>query len=127
MAQKTSVLIGALAVFLFILSLFWVYLTHRIAGPVYKLRLLFGKIEGDKLYVAGRLRKGDELQETFQSFADMIGRLQEHREANAKRMADLAEKLRESSENAEEAAESLETIRAELLESLVDPYKKQKG
>jgi nitrogen fixation/metabolism regulation signal transduction histidine kinase len=53
--------------------------SHKVVGPAYKLRLLMDEVAGGKLHVAGRLRKGDELQSVFESFEAMIDALRAER------------------------------------------------
>ena len=117
-ARKSTVLVGAMGIFLVVLALVWVFLTHKIAGPVFKLRLLFGKVEGNRLRVAGRLRKGDELQETFLAFRDMMDRLREHRRDQAAQIEKLAEALEQDPEPRDETVRSLHAMKDRLLASL---------
>jgi len=119
-AQKTTVLILALCVFLFALAVIWVYLTHRIAGPVYKLKLLFGKVRGDKMQVVGRLRKGDELQDAFIAFRDMIERLRVDRREKAAKIEEILERLGEDGSISDDDLETLKTVHEEMVESLGD-------
>ena len=77
----------------FVLAVIWVYLTHRIAGPVYKMKLLFAKVTGDNVRVDGRLRKGDELQEAFESFLAMIERLRDDRREKVEIIGEVIESL----------------------------------
>ncbi len=118
--QKTWVLFSALGVFLAILALVWVYLTHRIAGPVFKLRLLFGKVTADNLQVVGRLRKGDELQEAFISFRDMVERVRVNHRAIADRIAIAANDLRDEDATSTNAVEVLDELEKEMRASLGD-------
>lgn len=119
-AEKTTVLVGALGVFLLVLAVVWVYLTHKIAGPVYKLGLLFSKVEGDRLRVAGRLRKGDELQDTFVAFEKMVDRLRAHRKGLAERVGEIAEQLEKDPDASKAAVESLQNLKSKMLSSLDD-------
>ncbi len=115
--RSTIALISALVVFLVLLALLWVYLTHRIAGPMYKMKLLFSRVEGDNLRVEGRLRHSDELQDVFAAFRGMIGRLRDDREQHAKRLAAIETLIREGNDPDQAVAE-LRDLRQGLLDSL---------
>jgi methyl-accepting chemotaxis protein len=120
LSRKSTVLIAALLVFLIVLAVIWVYLTHRIAGPVFKLKLLFSKISGDHIVIEGRLRKGDELQEAFDSFQQMIERIRNDRERKAERISKALEGLKAGDPVSDEDIEALKSIRDEMVDSLRD-------
>jgi methyl-accepting chemotaxis protein len=63
-----------------------IIVTHKLVGPAYKMRLLLNQVAEGKLKLQGRLRKGDELQELFEAFANMVESL---REAQAREVAEL--------------------------------------
>jgi hypothetical protein len=49
-----------------------ILLTHKVAGPLYKISSFFGRIRDNKLGPApAKLRKGDELQDFYLSFREM--------------------------------------------------------
>src|SRR4029079_13562491 len=49
-----------------------ILLTHKVAGPLYKISSFFGRIRDNRLGPApAKLRKGDELQDFYLSFRDM--------------------------------------------------------
>src|SRR5215471_3143178 len=49
-----------------------ILLTHKVAGPLYKISSFFGRIRDNRLGPApAKLRKGDELQDFYSSFRDM--------------------------------------------------------
>lgn len=56
-----------------------IVLTHKISGPAFKMKRLLKSIDGDHLQLWERLRKGDELQDTFAAFDEMVRRLRESR------------------------------------------------
>jgi hypothetical protein len=117
--KKSSVLAVALLVFLFVLTVIWVYLTHRIAGPVYKLKLLFSKVDGQSMVVKGRLRKGDELQDAFKAFRDMVDRLRNDRLAKAEQI-DEAIKALASAGSVDAEIERLKAVRDDMIASTKD-------
>ena len=70
----------------FALGMTGIVVTHKLVGPAFKLKKLFRRIESGKLTLAGRLRKGDELQDVFEAFANMVEAL---RESQAREVAEL--------------------------------------
>jgi hypothetical protein len=118
MGRKSTVLFVALGVFLFVLAVMWVYLTHRIAGPVYKMKLLFSKVTATNLRVDGRLRKGDELQEAFESFLSMIDRLRDDRREKAELLGAIIERLETKTETDADDLQRLKDLKGQMIDSL---------
>ena len=54
-----------------ILSLYLLIMTHKVAGPLYKVSNYFDKMAAGKLGQVWGLRKGDMLQDFFQNFKEM--------------------------------------------------------
>jgi methyl-accepting chemotaxis protein len=79
-------LVTALAVMVFLIGVLGIFITHKVAGPIYKMKLLLRQVADGKLKVQARLRKGDELQDFFDVFAQMVERL---RERQAKEVEEL--------------------------------------
>lgn len=65
-------IIGGIGLLVLALGITGVFVTHRLVGPAYKLRRLINHVANGHLEVAGRLRKGDELQDIFLAFERMI-------------------------------------------------------
>ncbi len=78
------VLVGALAVMVFVIGVLGIYFTHKVAGPIYKMKLLLKQVADGRLNVSDRLRKGDELQDFFDVFARMVDNLR------ARQLAEVA-------------------------------------
>jgi hypothetical protein len=51
-----------------VLSAYGIVLTHKVAGPLFKVTLYLDKIKSGKLGQVYNLRKGDELVEFFEHF-----------------------------------------------------------
>lgn len=79
--QRTMLytLVGALAVMVFVIGVLGIYFTHKVAGPIYKMKLLLNQVADGKLNVNAKLRKGDELQDFFDVFAHMVDNLRARR------------------------------------------------
>jgi HAMP domain-containing protein len=75
---RNAILAGVLLLTL-ALGLTGIIVTHRVVGPAYRMRRLFEHVGEGKFEVTTGIRKGDELQELFHSFADMIESLRDQR------------------------------------------------
>jgi hypothetical protein len=67
----------SLGLMIICLGLTGIVITHKVVGPVYKMKLLFGEVIKGRLKLAGKLRKGDELQSFFDVYAQMIETLRQ--------------------------------------------------
>ena len=65
--QMTLVGIGLV----FVLSLYLVIMTHKVAGPLYKVSRYFDHMAAGDLGEVWALRKGDQLQDFYNSFKEM--------------------------------------------------------
>ena len=81
--QRTMLvtLVGALAVMVFVIGVLGIYFTHKVAGPIYKMKLLLKQVADGRLNVNSKLRKGDELQDFFDVFAGMVDNLKARKRA----------------------------------------------
>jgi hypothetical protein len=68
-------LVGGLALMVILIGLLGIYFTHKVAGPVHKMKRLLRKVGTGDLHVDARLRKGDELQDFFEAFTEMVASL----------------------------------------------------
>lgn len=63
-----------------------IFITHRMVGPAYKMKLLFASMSKGPLRVDGALRRGDELKDVFAAFHDMVGHLRTRKEQELQRI-----------------------------------------
>ncbi|MGH7297914.1 MAG: hypothetical protein ACRELB_23440, partial [Polyangiaceae bacterium] len=70
-------LVGGLALMVVFIGLFGIYFTHKVAGPIYKMKRLLRTVGRGSLRVEARLRKGDELQDFFDAFTQMVSGLRD--------------------------------------------------
>ncbi len=102
--QRTMMrtLIGALGLMVLLIGLLGIYFTHKVAGPIYKMKLLLTQVGEGKLTFYGKLRKGDELQDFFETFATMVEKIKsrQQREVDALEAAIEAAKKSGASEDA---------------------------
>ena len=73
--QILAGIVGGIAALVIALAMTGIVVTHKMVGPAYKIRLLLAKVAAGHLRVDGGLRKGDELQDVFNAFNDMVNTL----------------------------------------------------
>ena len=115
--EKTAVLvtlIATLASVVVLMVTMTIIVTHRVAGPMYKLRRIFSSIEDEQLTVGAKLRKGDEMQSVLDEFSAMIDRLRTARERDLEILESLS-------------GEPVSTDRRSDLDSMISRYRKSLG
>ncbi len=66
-------LVGCLVAFVVFIALASIVATHRIVGPLFRIRRLVNQVRGGKLTLpAYALREGDELKEIFEDLTQMV-------------------------------------------------------
>ncbi len=73
-------LIGVLVALVVFIGLAGVVVTHRVAGPIFKMKRQLRDVGNGSLRIPSALRKGDELVHFFETFADMVRSLRERQE-----------------------------------------------
>jgi nitrogen fixation/metabolism regulation signal transduction histidine kinase len=108
----------ALGVTVVLIGIMGIYVTHKVAGPVYKMKLLLRQVQDGKLKVPpGRLRKGDELQEFFDAFAAMVRELRARQQQEVDDLDAAITAARGSGANAESVAKIV-AVRDEMMRAL---------
>jgi nitrogen fixation/metabolism regulation signal transduction histidine kinase len=110
-------IVGVLAVMVVLIGLLGIYFTHKVAGPIYKMKLLLGQVGAGKLNFQGRLRKGDELQEFFETFASMVEKLKERQRDETERL-DAAIQAAEKAGLSADALSKLAALRDQMRKAL---------
>ncbi|MGD8317550.1 MAG: HAMP domain-containing protein [Myxococcales bacterium] len=75
------------------LGLTGIVVTHRVVGPAYRMRRLFEHVGRGRLEVTTGIRKGDELQDLYRSFAQMVESLRDQRAEEIEQLEDTVRKL----------------------------------
>jgi methyl-accepting chemotaxis protein len=65
-------LVGGLALMVVLIGLLGIYFTHKVAGPIFKMKRLLKQVGDGHLHVEARLRRGDELTDFFDTFTQMV-------------------------------------------------------
>jgi methyl-accepting chemotaxis protein len=70
-------LVGGLALMVVLIGLLGIYFTHKVSGPVFKMKRLLKQVGDGHLHVDARLRRGDELVDFFDTFTQMVDGLRQ--------------------------------------------------
>ncbi|MDQ3369429.1 MAG: hypothetical protein M3680_28720 [Myxococcota bacterium] len=101
-----------------ILSLYLVIMTHKVAGPLFKVSMYFDRMADGRLGVVTPLRRGDMLQDFYTSFKDMHDEVRSRAQHDLESLAKAAAALREQSQayrgDAHGITEQLEALEKHL-------------
>ncbi len=89
---RNAIIIGVLLLTL-ALGVTGILVTHRVVGPAYRMRRLFEGIREGKLQITTGIRKGDELQDLYRSFTDMVESLRDERSEEIAQLEDTLAKM----------------------------------
>jgi methyl-accepting chemotaxis protein len=87
-------IIGGVLLLAVALGLTGIIVTHRLVGPVYRVKQLLHEVRDGHLRAEGRLRKHDELQDLFEAFQDMVTSLRSAQEREIAELESAIEKAR---------------------------------
>lgn len=107
-------LCGALALLVVLIGAAGIVVTHRVAGPIFKMRANLKAVADGRLRVPTPLRKGDELVDFFEAYRTMVISLRERQEAEIAKLASAITRLEAKGE-----PEEVEPLRA-LLRDMED-------
>ncbi|MBX3126874.1 MAG: HAMP domain-containing protein [Polyangiaceae bacterium] len=84
--QQTMLLTLCLVLTLLVLGVGFagIMVTHKVAGPIFKMKRQIRELGDGSLRVPGRLRKGDELVEFFEAFEKTVQQLRDREEGQVK-------------------------------------------
>jgi hypothetical protein len=109
-----------------------ILITHKVAGPLYKIASIFGRVRDNRLGPApANLRKGDELQEFYGAFKEMHISLRARAEDDVRVLGNVVSAL-ETTPDARSPAiaralEDLRELRKRKEESLEKPVDDASG
>jgi hypothetical protein len=105
-------IIGFGVVLVLSISAVGILITHKVAGPIYKIATFFGRVRDNRLGPApASLRKGDELQEFYLSFREMHQAIRERTEEDVRALGNAIAALEGSPSRAPSAEATLEELR----------------
>jgi nitrogen fixation/metabolism regulation signal transduction histidine kinase len=107
-------LVGGGLVLLVLLTGMGIVITHRIVGPVHKMKRLLRRVSTGRLVIDERLRRGDELEDLFDTFLQMTYSL---RALQSARIATLDATLRraEAASAPAEVLDGMRVLRAQMV------------
>ena len=108
------VLFGTTIFLVFALAFYGIKMTHKVAGPLYKVGLYLDKLAKGKYDTVWNLRKGDQLTEFYEHFKAAHAGLSEMQVDDI----ELIEKVCEALAEVDDKSPELEKARAELAELL---------
>ena len=109
-----------------ILSLYLLIMTHKVAGPLYKVSMYFDRMAVGRLGVVTPLREGDMLQDFYLNFKDMHDAVRARAQADASALERALEALRDSKNQADyrgEARAKMDAALDELDKHLIERKK----
>ncbi|MDP9149239.1 MAG: hypothetical protein M3O36_04755 [Myxococcota bacterium] len=109
-------LVGGLTLMVFAIGLFGIYFTHKVAGPVFKMKRLLKQLGGGNLTVDARLRRGDELQDFFEAFRRMVTGLRQFERQQLEQLEIAIDAL--DRQSTEVAASTLAQLREAMRRSV---------
>jgi hypothetical protein len=99
--------------------------THKVAGPIFKMKRLIRQVGEGKLVLREKLRKGDELQHFFEAFESMVNDLRARQSAEITKVDKILERLvdapvsqRGMREFDDDGVEMLKQLRREMQDQL---------
>lgn len=92
-----------------------IVVTHKVAGPIFKMKRHLGEVALGKYQVPWSLRKGDELVDFFESFRKMVVALRDEREAQMKVLQESIDRL---GDDQTEVREALSKMRSDMEKSI---------
>src|SRR5688572_15710345 len=109
-------LFGALTLLVVVIGFAGIVVTHRIAGPIFKMKKQLGEVGSGHLRVPSPLRKGDELVEFFDTFRDMVIHLRERQQGEIDKLEAALKHL--DGKASDEAMQPLRSLHAEMKDAL---------
>ena len=109
-------LCGALLLLVLLIGLAGIVVTHRVAGPIYKMKLNLKAVADGHLNVPTPLRKGDELVDFFETYRAMVIALRSRQESEIEKLDGAIQALEPKAEPGE--LESLHALKREMRSAL---------
>ncbi|CAN5911635.1 hypothetical protein BH11MYX4_BH11MYX4_69280 [soil metagenome] len=97
-----------------LLCVMGIFITHRIVGPVHKIKKLLRRVSTGRLAIEERLRRGDELEDLFDAFLQMTYSLRAIQAARLKTLDDTLRRAEETGAAADVLA-GMRALRAQMV------------
>jgi hypothetical protein len=109
-------LVGALSLLVVLIGIAGIFVTHKVAGPIFKMKRQIRDVGEGRLKIPGKLRKGDELVEFFETFETMVVNLRRRQEEEIEKLEKAITTLEPKAEPGE--LEPLYQLRKEMKAAL---------
>lgn len=125
----------AIGTVIVIMSITSIFITHKMAGPVYRLKRILAAVSGGNLNITVRLRKKDDLKDlaegidlVIDDLRGVVETLQENYATLSSCISELEDKTKNNQINDETGQELLKKMQAskENTAQTLDKYSKQK-
>lgn len=110
-------LVGGLSFLVILIGLVGIFITHKVVGPIYKMKLLLRQVGDGKLNFHGKPRKGDELQDLFEVFSATVDKLKARQAAEVEELTEAMAEAKASGAS-ESALKKIEHVRDEMRAAL---------
>ncbi len=110
-------LVAGLVLLVVLIGILGIYFTHKVVGPIYKMKMLLRQVGDGKLNFYGKLRKGDELQDFFEVFAQMVEKLKDRQRSEVAELESAIEEAKKSGAS-DEAVSKIQHVRDEMKAAL---------
>jgi len=116
--QRTtlSALVLVLTMLVLAIGFAGIIITHKVAGPIFKMKRHLKDVGEGHLKIPGRLRKGDELVDFFDTFDHMVRQLRQRQEEEIGKLDAALSKIQSTVD--EETLAPLRQLRAEMQAAL---------
>lgn len=110
-------LVGGLSFLVVLLGLVGIYITHKVVGPIYKMKLLLRQVGDGKLNFYGKPRKGDELKDLFEVFEATVDKLKKRQAAEVQELTEAMEEAKKTGAS-DDAIAKIAHVRDEMARAL---------
>ena len=110
-------LVAGLLLLVVLIGLLGIYFTHKVVGPIYKMKMLLRQVGDGKLNFYGKLRKGDELQDFFEVFEQMVDKLKARQRGEVETLESAMSEAKRSGAS-DEAISKIQKVRDEMAAAL---------
>lgn len=119
-SQQSSMvfsLVGGLLLMVILIGLLGIYFTHKVVGPIFMMKSLLRQVGDGKLNFYRKPRKGDELQDFFEVFMQMVAELK-RRQAEEVKTLEAAMADAKASGASDASLEKISTLRDAMAAEL---------
>lgn len=106
-------IVSALLLLVVLIGILGIFFTHKVVGPIHMMKILLRQVGDGKLNFNRKPRKGDELQEFFEVFQQMVNQLKA-RQADEVKVLDAAIEEAKASGASDAAVAKIRKVRDQM-------------